>query len=60
VKDTLENRLKVLVCDGRLVSCVPQQAIATNWYVAYQAMSPVTEHGFVTLAQWRVHEYGDA
>jgi hypothetical protein len=35
-KDTLENRLKVLVCDGQLELRAAQQAIATNWYAAYQ------------------------
>lgn len=33
VKDTLENRLKVLVCDGQLELRAAQQA---NWYAAYQ------------------------
>jgi hypothetical protein len=36
VKDKLENRLKVLVCDGQLELRAAQQAIATNWYAAYQ------------------------
>ena len=36
VKDTLENRLKALVCGGRLELRAAQQAIASNWYAAYQ------------------------
>ncbi len=36
VKDQLENRLRVLVCDGTLDLRVAQQAIATNWYAAYE------------------------
>ena len=36
VKDTVENRLKVLVCDGQLELRADQQAIATNWFAAYE------------------------
>jgi len=36
VKDQLENRLRVLVCDGQLGLRVAQEAIAINWYAAYQ------------------------
>jgi hypothetical protein len=36
VKDTLENRLKVLVCGRQLGLREAQQAIATNWFAAYQ------------------------
>jgi hypothetical protein len=36
VKDALENRLKVLVCDGQLDLRAAQAAIAKNWYAAYQ------------------------
>src|ERR1700687_3397736 len=36
VKDTLENRLKVLVCGGERELRAAQQAIATNWFAAYQ------------------------
>lgn len=37
VKDKLENRLKQLVCDGRLPLAQAQQEIATNWVAAYKA-----------------------
>jgi hypothetical protein len=36
VKDQLENRLRLLVCDGRQGLRVVQEAIAANWYAAYQ------------------------
>jgi hypothetical protein len=36
VKDQLENRLRALVCAGRLGLGVAQEAIATNGYAAYQ------------------------
>ncbi len=36
VKDQVENRLRVLVCAGTLDLRVAQQAIATNWYAAYE------------------------
>jgi NAD(P)H-hydrate repair Nnr-like enzyme with NAD(P)H-hydrate epimerase domain len=36
-KRQLENKLKSLVCDGTLSLAAAQQAIATNWYDAYQA-----------------------
>jgi hypothetical protein len=36
VKDTLENRLKLLVCGGQLGLRAAQQAIATNWFAAYR------------------------
>lgn len=35
-KDQLENRLHNLVCAGQLSLATAQQAIATNWYAAYQ------------------------
>lgn len=37
VKDKLENRLKELVCDGRLPLAQVQQEIATNWVASYNA-----------------------
>ena len=36
VKDQLENRLHALVCAGQLGLREAQQAIAANWYLAYQ------------------------
>ena len=36
VKDKVENRLHDLVCSGRLSLHAAQQAIATNWWNAYQ------------------------
>ena len=35
-KDTLENRLRVMVCAGQLALATAQQAIASNWAVANQ------------------------
>jgi hypothetical protein len=35
-KDLLENRLNSLVCSGQLSLAAAQQAIASNWVVAYQ------------------------
>jgi hypothetical protein len=35
-KDSLENRLHTMVCDGSLPLQVAQQAIARNWWAAYQ------------------------
>ena len=35
-KDQLENRLHELVCTGQLGLRAAQQAIAANWYLAYQ------------------------
>lgn len=35
-KDVLENKLNALVCSGQLSLAVAQQAIVTNWAVAYQ------------------------
>lgn len=35
-KDNLENRLHDLVCSGQLDLHASQQAIATNWWTAYQ------------------------
>ena len=35
-KDTLENKLKDLVCSGQLTLVAAQQAIATSWVVAYR------------------------
>lgn len=36
VKDTLEDRLHSLVCDGKVSLVAAQTAIATDWTVAYQ------------------------
>lgn len=36
VKDELENRLRELVCDGKLDLPTAQRDIATNWIAAYQ------------------------
>ncbi len=36
IKDQLENKLHELVCSGQLDMKTAQQAIATNWIVAYQ------------------------
>jgi hypothetical protein len=36
VKDNLENRLRDLVCSGRLDLGTAQQAIATDWIAAYK------------------------
>lgn len=36
VKDQLENRMHQLVCSGQLGLRAAQQAIAGNWYAAYQ------------------------
>ena len=36
VKDKVENALHRLVCDGQLGLRAAQNAIATNWYAAYQ------------------------
>lgn len=36
VKDTLENRLHSLVCDGTISMETAQKAIATNWIDAYK------------------------
>ena len=36
VKDQLENRLHDLVCAGQLGLRDAQQAIAANWYLAYE------------------------
>ncbi|MGH8961218.1 MAG: DUF3761 domain-containing protein, partial [Jatrophihabitantaceae bacterium] len=35
VKDTIENKLHTLVCDGSLSLAAAQHAIASNWYTAY-------------------------
>ena len=35
-KDQLENRLNSLVCSGQLSLAAAQQAIASNWVIAYQ------------------------
>ena len=35
-KDTLENKLNSLVCSGQITLATAQQAIATNWVLAYQ------------------------
>ena len=35
-KDSLENKLKSLVCSGQISLATAQLAIATNWVVAYQ------------------------
>lgn len=35
-KDSLEARLKSLVCSGQMSLAAAQQAIATNWVQAYQ------------------------
>jgi len=35
VKDKLENRLHVLVCNGSMALRTAQHLIATNWYAAY-------------------------
>jgi hypothetical protein len=35
-KDTLEGRLKKLVCSGQMALASARQAIATNWVAAYQ------------------------
>ena len=37
VKDQIENRLNILVCDGAITLATAQHAIATNWYAAYLA-----------------------
>jgi hypothetical protein len=36
IKDELENRLHVLVCDGRVSLPEAQHAIATDWTMAYK------------------------
>jgi hypothetical protein len=36
LKDQIENKLHALVCDGALSLTAAQQAIATNWFTAYQ------------------------
>ena len=36
VKDSLENRLREMVCDGSISLAQAQQEIASNWIVAYQ------------------------
>ena len=36
VKDVVENRLHKMVCAGQLSLIDAQNAIATNWWVAYQ------------------------
>jgi hypothetical protein len=35
-KDTLESRLRELVCSGRVTLTTAQQFIATDWIAAYQ------------------------
>ena len=35
VKDQLENKLKRLICSGRISLTEAQQAISSNWYSAY-------------------------
>jgi hypothetical protein len=35
VKDTIENKLHTMVCDGALSLATAQHAIAGNWYTAY-------------------------
>jgi hypothetical protein len=35
-KDELEDRLRGLVCSGRLALAAAQRAIATNWVAAYR------------------------
>jgi len=47
VKDRIENRLHDLVCSGRLSLRAAQQAIAVNWWKAYQAYG-----GAVTSGVW--------
>jgi hypothetical protein len=39
-KDGLEDRLHTLVCDGQVSLTVAQQAIASNWWAAYQRYMP--------------------
>lgn len=36
VKDTLENRLRALVCAGQVTLASAQQSIASNWIAAYR------------------------
>jgi hypothetical protein len=36
-KDQLENKLHGLVCSGQLALVTAQQAIATDWWIAYQS-----------------------
>lgn len=49
VKDTLENRLRDMVCDGTLDLTEAQQEIAGNWIAAYKKYfhtdTPLDEHG---------------
>lgn len=39
-KDALENHLHTLVCDGQVSLTVAQQAIASDWWAAYQSYMP--------------------
>jgi hypothetical protein len=36
IKDTLETKLKRMVCDGKMTLAEAQKAIATNWIAAYR------------------------
>jgi len=42
-KDQVENTLHDLVCSGALSLAAAQQAIATNWYTAYQKYDASTQ-----------------
>jgi hypothetical protein len=42
-KDQVENTLRDLVCSGALSLASAQQAIATNWYTAYQKYDTPTQ-----------------
>ena len=48
VKDALEDRLREMVCDGRLDLATAQQEIAANWIAAYKKYfhtdEPLAQH----------------
>jgi hypothetical protein len=48
IKDALEDRLRELVCEGRLDLATAQQEIAANWIAAYKkyfgTQAPLPEH----------------
>lgn len=57
VKDALEDRLRTMVCNGRLELATAQEEIATDWIAAYrkyfQTHDPLPAHaGFVKDHPW--------
>lgn len=56
MKDRLENRLHVLVCDGSLELAVAQRVIAADWMAAFQQYVTLKSAGRVAAVRGRARK----